>query len=314
MSSIYSGVVGAPVTPFNSKGAVDYDTFAKQINFMIENGVRLIAHPMHIGESINLTDAERKELAKVLAAVTGRRVPTFVHVSSAGTDLAIDLAEHAIKAGNTGVVMMAPYHWRIGQRAVIEHFTAVADACGGELIVYNNPAAVNVELSLDTLEKLIDRIPRLVAIKDATYDMESFTDICDLVARKGKPVAVLTGVEMLLTSMPVGGRGCFSACSEVAPQLTQALYQACATGAFARAQPLQFRMRRLLKVLKQNYPASIKYAMELLDRPVGMTRRPILPPSADEKKMIKSELTALGIFDDEPLGWEVRRKPVKKVS
>lgn len=314
MASIYAGVVGAPVTPFKSNGSVDYDTFAKQVNFLIENGVRLIAHPMHIGESVNMTDAERKELAKVLASAAGRRVPTFVHVSHAGTDLAIDLAEHATKVGNTGVVMMAPYHWRSGPRAIIEHFTAVTGAAGGELIVYNNPKAVNIDLGMEVLEKLIDRIPGFVAIKDATFHMETFTDTCELVARKGKPIAVYTGIEFLLTSMPVGGRGCFSACSEVAPQLTQSLYQACATGAFAKAQPIQFKVRRLLKVVMHNYPATIKYAMELLDRPVGLTRRPIMPLTAEEKKWCKSELTALGIFDNEPMGWEVKRKAGKKSS
>jgi len=312
MAAIYSGVVGAPVTPFKSNGEIDYETFAKQVNFLIENGVRLIAHPMHIGESVNLTEAERRELAKVLASAAGRRVPTFVHVSHAGTDLSIALAEYATKVGNTGVVMMAPYHWRSGPRALIEHFTAVADAAGGELIVYNNPAAVNIDLGVEVLEKLIDRIPGFVAIKDATFNMEVFTDTCELVARKGKPIAVYTGIEYLLSSMPVGGRGCFSACSEIAPQLTQQLYQACATGAFAKAQPLQFKVRRLLKVAMHNYPATIKYAMELLDRPVGLTRRPIMPLNTDEKKWVKSELTALDIFDTEPLGWEVKRKAAKK--
>ena len=55
MKKDFSGIVGAPVTPFHKKNRVDYGTFAKQINFRIKNGVSLIAHPMHIGESINLT-------------------------------------------------------------------------------------------------------------------------------------------------------------------------------------------------------------------------------------------------------------------
>jgi len=38
-------------------------------------------------------------------------VPTFIHVSHAGTRLAADLARHGTKAGATGVVLMAPYHW-----------------------------------------------------------------------------------------------------------------------------------------------------------------------------------------------------------
>ena len=158
MATIYSGVVGAPVTPFKTDGAVDYDTFVKQINFLIENNVRVIAQPMHIGESVSLTDAERRELAKVLASAVGRRVPTFVHVSHAGTDQAVALAEAAMKAGNTGVIMLPPYHWRAGQRALVEHFTAVADAAGG---VSPHGSAVGYgSLAGLPLERAGDRVPR----------------------------------------------------------------------------------------------------------------------------------------------------------
>lgn len=303
MNSSYAGIVGAPVTPFKADSSVDFDTFAKQVNFLIESGVRLIAHPMHIGESVNLTDGERRELARVLVSAAGGRVPTFVHVSFAGTDLAVDLARHSVKAGATGIVLMAPYHWRSGPRAIVEHFVAVTEACGGKLIVYNNPKATNVDLGMDIIEQLMDRLPGFVAIKDATFHMETFTDICELIARKSKPIAAYTGIEYLLTSVPVGGNGCFSACSEVAPRLTAALYQACVRGDTAKARDLQFKVRRLLKVVMHNYPATIKYAMQLLGRPVGSTRRPILPPTAEEKAWVKAELTALGVFENEPQGW-----------
>ncbi len=212
MNPTYAGIVGAPVTPFKADNSVDLDTFAKQVSFLVETGVRVIAHPMHIGESVNLTDAERRELARVLVAAAGGRVPTFVHASYAGTDLAMDLARHSVKAGATGVVLMPPYHWRSGPQAILEHYTSVIDACGGKLIVYNNPKATNVDLVPDVLEQLLERIPGLVAMKDATFHMETFTDICALVAGKSKDVAVYTGIEHLLTSIPVGGSGCFSVC------------------------------------------------------------------------------------------------------
>ncbi len=308
MAATYAGIVGAPVTPFKADNTVDYETFAKQVNFLIESGVRLIAHPMHIGESVNLTEAERKELARVAVKAAAGRVPVFVHVSHAGTDLAIDLACHSIKAGATGIVMMAPYHWRSGPRAIAEHFLSVVNACGGKLIVYNNPKATNVELGMDTLELLMDRVPGFVAIKDATFHMETFTDICDLIARKGKDLAAYTGIEYLLTSVPVGGSGCFSACSEVAPRLTAQLFQACMSADIPRARELQFKVRQLLKVVMHNYPATIKYAMEILGRPVGITRKPILPATEQEKAWVKAELKALGIFGNEPQGWSATRK------
>jgi 4-hydroxy-tetrahydrodipicolinate synthase len=305
MNSSYAGIVGAPVTPFKADNTVDLDTFAKQVNFLVESGVRVLAHPMHIGESVNLTDGERRELARVLVSAAGGRVPAFVHVSYAGTDLAVDLARHSVKAGATGIVMMAPYHWRSGPKAILEHFLSVTGACGGKLIAYNNPKATNVELTPQILEEMLDRIPGFVAIKDATFHMETFTDICALIAGKGKSVAAYTGIEHLLTSVPVGGSGCFSACSEVAPWLVQDLYQACVRADIAKARELQYKVRRLLKVVMHNYPATIKHAMELMGRPVGVTRKPILPPTPEEKAWVKAELTALGVFDSEPRGWSV---------
>ena len=60
-----------------------------------------------------------------------------------------------------------------------------------------------------------------------------------------------------------------------------------------------------MKVMMHNYPATVKYAMELMGRPVGLTRKPILPPTAEEKAWVKSELTALDILETEPRGWLV---------
>lgn len=303
MKASYAGIVGAPVTPFKADNSVDLETFAKQVNFMIESGVRVLAHPMHIGESVNLTDGERSELVRALVSAAAGRVPAFVHVSHAGTDLAADLACRSMKAGATGVVLMAPYHWRSGPEAILDHFLSVTGACGGKLIAYNNPSATGVELTPPILEEMLDRIPGFVAIKDATFHMETFTDICALIARSGRDVAAYTGIEYLLTSVPVGGSGCFSACSEIAPRLVQDLYQACVRADMEKARELQYKVRRLLKLAMHNYPATIKYAMELMGRPVGLTRKPIQPLTEDEKGRVKAELTVMGVIETEPRGW-----------
>ncbi|HXF65459.1 MAG TPA: dihydrodipicolinate synthase family protein [Burkholderiales bacterium] len=309
MEATYAGIVGAPVTPFEPDGSVDYDTFAKQVDFLIGCGVRALAHPMHIGESLNLTDGERRDLARALVEAAAGRVPTFVHVSHAGTGLAADLARHATRAGATGIVLMPPYHWRPELAAVLDHFAAVAAAGGGSLIAYNNPAATGVALSASLLGEMLDRVPGVVAIKDASFDMEVFTDFCALVAEKGRDVAVYTGVEHLLTSVPVGGAGCFSALSEIAPRLVQELYRACARAEVGKARELQYRARRLLKLAMHKYPATIKYAMALMGRPVGEARRPIAPLTQEEKARVRSELEALGVLQGEPHGWSTGDRP-----
>lgn len=303
MSEKYSGIVGAPVTPFTSDNKIDLDTYAKQINFLIENGVSVLAHPMHIGESVNMTDQERKDLAKVMVEAAGGRVPTFVHVSHAGTDLSVDLARYSDKIGATGIVTMAPYHWRPSPDVIVDHFKTIAGSIEGKFIVYNNPKATGVEVTPDLFGQLLDELPGFVAMKDASFDMKTFTDFCVINADRGNKVALYTGIELLLTSVPAGGRGCFSACAEVAPRATVGLFEACDGSDMDAARKAQYRVRKILSLMMENYPATIKYAMELMGRPVGITRKPILPLTDAAKVRVRKELEALGVLDGEPHGW-----------
>ena len=201
MSSQITGIIAAIATPFKGDG-IDYDTFAKQASFLIENGASALAYPMHYGELLSLRDSERNECARVMAEVAKGRVPTFVNVSSAGTDLAIDAAAAAAKAGTDGIVLLAPYHWRPGPEQIVEHFVAVANAHGGKLIVYNNVEATGVAITNDILRMLIERIPGFVGLKDASFDMRAFTGFCHATRDARRAASRDTGVGLFM-SRPV---------------------------------------------------------------------------------------------------------------
>lgn len=304
MKKTFAGIAGSPVTPFKPDGSVDYATFERQIEYLIAGGAHLLVHPMHIAESVSLTEAERRELARVFVAAVGGRVPAFVHVSHAGTGIAVDMAAHAAACGATGVVLMAPYFWKSGGPALVEHFSAVAAAGGGRLIAYNNVQASGVELTPKILTAMLERIPGFAAIKDASLSMEGFADLCTLIAAQGRDVAALTASEHLLPSMAVGGDGCVSGCSEIAPRLVHALYEACRSGRHDTARELQRRVGRLLKVVRYNYPVAVKFSMELMGRAVGAARPPLLPLNAEERRWVEAELAATGVFDGEARGWQ----------
>jgi dihydrodipicolinate synthase/N-acetylneuraminate lyase len=303
MSENLRGIVGAPTTPFNSDNKVDLDLFAKQVNFLIESGISLLAHPMHIGESLSMSEDERKDLARTLVEAANGRVPTFVHVSSAGTDNSIAMAEHSAKVGSTGIVLLAPYYWRPTDEYIIEHFRQVTKAHGGKFIAYNNPNATNVVLTPEIISLFIDELPGLVAIKDATFHMETFGKFCSLASEANNGISVYTGIEHLLTSMPSGGSGCFSACSEVAPRLVLELFKACDEANIEVARELQYKTWRLLKLLMTDYPSTIKYCMELMGRPIGIARKPIRALNEENKRHAKKELEEMGIFNSEKQGW-----------
>lgn len=303
MPKIVGGIVGTPTTPFTPDNRVDFGTFEKQVNFLIGKGVAMLAHPMNIGEAPNLRLDERRELIQYLVKAAAGRVPVLIHVSAAGTDQVMDLAADSEKAGAGGVVVMPPYHWKPARAALLGHFRAVGSSVQVAFLAYNNPPAVQVEIGSDVVAELIEALPNFVGMKDASYNMKYFTEVCQVASSARPGFAVFTGTEYLLPSMALGGSGTFSACAEVAPRLIRELYEACAKQEYERARPLQYRVGRLLSVLMVNYPATIKYAMELLGRPVGQTRLPILPLSDEAKAKTREDLQKLGVLEQEPHGW-----------
>jgi len=300
------GVVGTPVTPFTDTGELDRATLEKLVAFLVDTKIDALALPMHIGESLNLTNPERKQLAEIAVATVAGEIPVLVNVSLAGTDEVIDLARHSERVGANGVIVTAPYHWQPPKEALIEHFLAVGRSVEIGLVAYNYPARFGVEVSTEIVAELIGRLDNFIGLKDASFNMEYHTELCRVTRELRPSFSNFTGVEYVLPSIVVGGSGCFSALGGVAPVLVRRLYDACAAGALEEALQLQHEFSHLYKFLQVPYPATIKAAMGLMGRPVGGTRRPLQNLSAEAVETLAERLREFAILEHEPQGWEMQ--------
>lgn len=298
------GVVGTPVTPLTDDSALDTAVLEQLIEFHVTHGSDVVALPMHVGESLDLSVDERKSLCEVAVKAVGGRVPVLVHVSLPGTAQVVELARHAESAGADGVVVVTPYHWRPGPDALFAHFSAVASAVGIDVLLYNFPARLGVALTPDLVRRLVEKHPNVTGVKDATYDMQAFTEMAHHVGKIAPGFRFYTGVEYPLPSMVLGGHGCFSPSLQIAPGLVRALYDACRAGDYAAALPLQRRASTLWQLLNSGSPAaSLKVALELMGRPVGGVRLPLPTLGDHERTILRDGLEELGILSDEPHGW-----------
>lgn len=302
--SRWAGVIGAPVTPFAPDGRIDHALARRGVEFLVAQHVDALALPLHTGESPSLAVPERKALVETAMEAAGGRVPVMVHASMPGTPEVVDLARHAEAAGAAAVVVVTPYHWRPSHAALVAHYRAVCDSVGIDVLAYSFPPRLGVAVTPELIEALVAACPNFVGVKDASYDMQSFTECARRATACRADFSMLTGVEYLLPSMPVGGSGCFSPASSVAPRLVRQLEVACRAGDVETARPLQYRASALWHLLRETgYPASVKAAMALLDRPVGGVRLPLLDPDETAFGHLRSGLEQLGIFDTEPRGW-----------
>jgi len=298
------GAMQSPVTPLKDDFSPDLPTFERLLDFHVRSGSPAISWPHHKGESLNLTIAERKRFAEAAVKVVAGRVPVTIHVSALAVEDTLELARHAQKIGADGILAITPYFWSPTLESIREYFVRLCTSIDLPVISYNSPSYLaGVEITGDLMARLIERLPNFVGVKEASFNSEKFIELSRAALAMRPTFAMLTGVEYLLPSVPLGGVGSYSAAGSICPNLCNRLFDACVAGDWPRARELQYTLSRLWLLFRDQYPSSLKGGMVLMGRPVGPTRAPLPTATRERQQFIRSQLEELGIMQTEPHGW-----------
>jgi 4-hydroxy-tetrahydrodipicolinate synthase len=227
-----------------------------------------------------------------------------IHVSALAVEDTMELARHAQKIGADGILAITPYFWTPSLPAIEAYFVRLCSAIELPVLSYNSPSYLaGVEITGALMSRLIERLPNFAGVKEASFNSEKFLEISRAALSSRPDFALLTGVEYLLPSIPLGGVGSYSAAGSICPNLCSQLYHACMQADWPRARELQYKVSWLWLLFRDQYPSSLKGGMVMMGRPVGPTRPPLPTASKQRQSHIRSELERLGIFDSEPHGW-----------
>jgi len=298
------GVMQSPVTPLRADFSPDLPTFERLLDFHVRSGSPAISWPHHKGESLNLTIAERKRFAEAAVKVVAGRVPVTIHVSALAVEDTMELARHAQEIGADGILAITPYFWNPSLEAIHDYFVRLCTSIDLPVISYNSPSYLaGVEITGDLMSRLIERLPNFVGVKEASFNSEKFIELSRVALALRPTFAMLTGVEYLLPSVPLGGVGSYSAAGSICPNLCNRLFDACVAGDWPRARELQYTLSRLWLLFRDQYPSSLKGGMVIMGRPVGPTRAPLPTATRERQDLIRAQLEELGILESEPHGW-----------
>ncbi|HKU70359.1 MAG TPA: dihydrodipicolinate synthase family protein [Burkholderiales bacterium] len=305
------GLVHTPITPFKRDQSVDYDTYAKVLEFHIKHGAEALALPMPEGEDMSLTDPElRKVLEFAIKQVKGR-VPVIAHVSDAGTAIAVERAVHAEKAGAAAIVTHPPYFWHPKPAMIVEHIARIGAAVKLPLFIFNPPIeSVGATLSSGMVLELVERVPNLVGIVDAGLEFVFMEEIMGSTRAKHPEFQLLAGQDYPVSAFALGGSGVFSPLSAIAPGLVKNAYNLCKARKFIEARGAQENLAELHHLLKEagesglkDGLAGIKTAMASMGRECGAPRPPVRPLGEVERGRIAEALRAMPFLAAEPRGW-----------
>jgi 4-hydroxy-tetrahydrodipicolinate synthase len=223
------------------------------------------------------------------------RVPVIAGAGSNSTKEAIELAEHAEKAGADAVLVVTPYYNKPTQEGLYQHFKAIDDAIGIPIIIYNIPPRSVIDMSVDTMKRLFE-LKNIAGVKDATANV---VRVSQQRAAMGEGFNQLSGEDATaLGFMAHGGHGCISVTANVAPRLCAEFQASCLKGDYAGALKLQDKLMPLHTALFiETNPAPAKYALSLLGKCADTVRLPMVPLAEKTRTAVREAMVHAGLIN-----------------
>lgn len=289
----FAGLTVAIVTPFKN-GQLDEAKLREQVEFQIASGTNGLCPVGTTGECPTLSHEEHERVIGLVCQQARGRAVVMAGTGSNNTSEAIRLTKFAKSAGADGAMMVAPYYNKPTPDGFVAHYKAVADACDIPIILYNIPGRTAKNMEPDTIARIAEVCPSVVAIKEATGLMDQASQVLDLT-----PLTVLSGDDSLtLPIMSMGGSGIVSVVGNIVPQDMLALIAAWKSGNIAKAQEWHHKLFPLCRDLLglSTNPIPIKAAMQELGRDTGELRLPMTPLSEGQRENLRATLKKYGLI------------------
>ena len=282
---VFVGAATAIVTPLTKDG-IDYEQFARLIEWQISEGVAAIVAVGTTGEGSTLTDAEHKEAIKFCVEQVAGRIPVIAGTGSNDTAYAIELTKYACEVGADAMLLVTPYYNKATQRGLIESFIAIADASTKPCILYNVPSRTGCNLQPKSVLALCVH-PNIVGIKEACGDISQVAELCALV---GDRIAVYSGNDdQIVPILALGGKGVISVLSNIMPAATQRMCEDFMSGRIEEARRAQLSLLPLINALFcEVNPIPVKAAVAAMGYCENYLRLPLTPMEPEHEAVLLS--------------------------
>src|SRR6202162_1302873 len=290
----FRGSFTALVTPFKHV-SLDEPAFRALLSWQIAEGTTGLVPVGTTGESPTVSHDEHKRVVEWCIDEAKGRVPVIAGAGSNSTKEAIELAQHAEKAGASAVLVVTPYYNKPTQEGLYQHYKAINDAIGIPIIIYNIPGRSVIDMSVDTMKRLFE-CKNIAGVKDATASMVRGSQQR---ATVGPDFNQLSGEDATaLGFMAHGGHGCISVTSNVAPRLCAEFQDACLKGDYAAALKLQDKLMPLHTALFiETNPAPAKYALSVLGKCAQTVRLPMVPVAEKTRAAVREAMVHAGLIN-----------------
>jgi len=291
---MFSGSLVAVVTPMRSDGRVDFEAWARLVDFHLQNGTSGIVVAGTTGESPTLRDTELRELTERACDQARRRIPIIVGAGTSSTAATVERVGWLSELPVDGLLIATPAYNRPTQEGLYLHFAAAAEAARKPIILYNVPARTAEDMLPASVARL-SQLPGIVAVKEAVTEpgrVRALVDACrsDFVVLSGDDATARR-------SFQEGSRGVISVTANVAPRGMADVVAAGVRGDYATAERLDAPLAALHRDLFiEANPIPTKWALARMGLIGEGIRLPLTPLSAASQPAVLAALQGAGIL------------------
>jgi 4-hydroxy-tetrahydrodipicolinate synthase len=196
--------------------------------------------------------------------------------------------------GACGVMIIPPYYSSPTEDELFEHYRRIGESISLPIMLYNNPATANVDLTPALVARL-SRIDNVRYIKESTLEVTRVRDIIELCGERMTVFAGILGYE----SFWLGAQGWVAVCSNLIPHESARLFELAVIRSDRDAALALYK--KMLPIVRwvggHRYVAASKAALKLMGLPVGEPRAPRLPLPRAEVDALRADLEAYGLID-----------------
>ena len=273
-------------TPFDAKGEISLAATRNFVQYQYTKGVRSLYVCGSTGEGFLLSIPERKKILEAVVSAAPEDMTIIVHVGTAATREAVDLAAHAAETGAHATSAVPCVYYRPGEESIYRHWTAITEAADLPFFIYNIPQLTEYSLSMPMFRRMLQN-ERVAGIKCSS---ESVQDIMHFKEEGGKDFIVFNGPdEQYLAGRIMGADAGIGGTYAAMPELYLKLENLIREGRIDVALNLQRMITAFIARLCTfgSLYGTVKAIVRLDGCDIGDTRAPFLPVSSENPDVIR---------------------------
>jgi 4-hydroxy-tetrahydrodipicolinate synthase len=285
---MFKGTATALITPFTHSG-IDFEALDKIIEYQLDGRVNCLVVLGTTGEATTMTQSEKIALVKAVIDKVKGKLPVIVGAGANSTASAVDNARVFSSLGADGLLVVTPYYNKCTGEGLVAHYSAVAKATPLPIICYNVPSRTGVNMLPQTFAEIVDKVKNVVAIKEASGNMEQIEECIRLT--RGKADVISGDDGLTVPVMLMGGTGVISVASNIAPAYVSKMTDFALKGKVKEASDMQLKLLPLVKSLFcEVNPIPVKKGAELLGLCNGKLRLPLTEMTEQNALALKALL------------------------